>query len=430
MGMRLAALVLPLLLAAAPAAASTYTPRGYIEATLTASLALRSAQKTWDRAQQTYRSALLDAGLPTMSLSLSNRLYDDEDPTVRLRRRETSSLLSANWNLYDSSRSPLAKVKQARLDYEAAQLSYQTARQDEALKALRRFFALYSTRRRVVTARADLKSRERQLADTKEQFDSGTRSRIEMTQSEGDKLQSEVSLAEAEAAQRKALFAFNELLNAEPDAPQDVAVSTAAAPALSPAATDLERALRDNFALRSSRVTLEKTRLAARLGIRGALPVLKVDAAWAKTGLGVIGEPGARGRGNPDYSVGTSLTFPFGFLGAQNAFNIAGQRAAAEAGEMTLRDAERAFNSLFLNARGHRAAGLTSLKLLEFQVKAQQEATDNLLVEYSQGGAQFLQLDTAQSKLLESSNRLTDATNALELSRASYRILLGEAFWE
>ena len=155
-----------------------------------------------------------------------------------------------------------------------------------------------------------------------------------------------------------------------------------------------------------------------------------MDAAWTKTGLGVVGEPGRRGTGNPDYSAGASLSLPFGFLGAQNAFNIAGQRAAAEAGELTLRDAERAFKTAFLNAREDIELQTKSLKLLEFQVKAQQEATDNLLVEYSQGGAQFLQLDTAQSKLRESSNALTDATNALELSRAGYAVLLGEAFWE
>ena len=418
------------LLLAAPAYASTYTPRGYITAALEASLSLRASQKTWERAQNAYRSALFDAGLPTLTLSLSNRLYDDEDPTWRLRRRETASSLSANWNLYDSSRSPLTKVKSARLDYEAARLAFETARQDEALKALRRFFALYSARRRVATAQADLKSRERQLADTKEQFDSGTRSRIEMTQSEGDKLQSEVSLAEARAAQRKALFAFNELLNAEPDAGQDVEVSTAAAPALGPPAGDLERALRDNFALAAARVAQEKARLNASVSLRGSLPVFKVDAAWSKTGLGVVGEPGRRGAGNPDYSAGASLIFPFGFMGAQNAFNIAGQRAAAEAAAQTLRDAERAFKTLFLNAREDIELQTKTLALLEFQVKAQQEATDNLLIEYSQGGAQFLQLDTAQSKLRESSNRLTDATNALELSRAGYRILLGEAFWE
>jgi outer membrane protein TolC len=161
-----------------------------------------------------------------------------------------------------------------------------------------------------------------------------------------------------------------------------------------------------------------------------SLPVLKVDAAWTKTGLGVAGEPGRRGTNNPDYGVGASITWPLGFLGGQNAFNIAAQRAAARAGALGLAEAERAFKAGFLLARADIELQAETLRLLEFQVKAQQEATDELLKEYAQGGADFLQLDTAQSKLLDSSNQLIDALNALELARASYRALKGEAFWE
>jgi adhesin transport system outer membrane protein len=415
---------------ATPAAASTFTARGYVAAVMKASPALGAARETWEQAEAAYRGALFDAGLPSLTLSLNNDLYTDEDPHWRLQRRDMTSSLAARWNLYDSSNSPLAKLRKARLAHETARLAWRTAQQELALKALARYYALYGARRRVETAKANLASRERQLTDTKEQFDSGTRSRIELTQSEGDKLQSEVSLASARTAERKARVSFNELLDADPGAEQGLEVSTAAAAALRPESADLERALRDNYALRSARVALERTRLDARLGVMGSLPTLRVDAAWTKTGLGLAGEPGRRGTNNPDYGVGASLSWPVGFLGAQNAFNSAARRAAARSGTLGLAETERAFKASFLLARADIELQAESLRLLEFQVKAQKEATEELLKEYALGGAQFLQLDTAQTKLLDSSNQLIDALNALELARAGYRALLGEAFWE
>jgi outer membrane protein TolC len=68
--------------------------------------------------------------------------------------------------------------------------------------------------------------------------------------------------------------------------------------------------------------------------------------------------------------------------------------------------------------------------LLEFQIKTQRESTDNLLSEYSLGGASMLQLDTAQTKLLDSTNGLIAAVNALDIALAEYRALLGERIWE
>ena len=73
---------------------------------------------------------------------------------------------------------------------------------------------------------------------------------------------------------------------------------------------------------------------------------------------------------------------------------------------------------------------MKSRKLLEFQIKTQRESTDNLLSEYSLGGASMLQLDTAQTKLLDSTNGLIAAVNALDIALAEYRALLGERIWE
>ena len=73
---------------------------------------------------------------------------------------------------------------------------------------------------------------------------------------------------------------------------------------------------------------------------------------------------------------------------------------------------------------------MKSRQLLEFQVKAQKETTENLLSEYSLGGADFLQLDSAQTKLLDASNSQIASVNDLDLALANYRVLLGEKIWE
>jgi len=408
-----------------------FTPKTYIKAVIDASPAMRRAEQTFHQAENNYRSSLLDAALPSFNLNAAIPFYDDQEPRLRAERGDVSSSLSANWNLYDSSNSPLKRVKTARLDYAHARLTLDIARQNEAIKALARFYSLYSAQKRILTSKANLTTRERQYKDTNEQFQSGTRSKIEVTQSEGDKLQSELSLAQAEAAAVKALMAFNELINAEPEAAQAVEVSTTSAEiALPLPRADVARALRDNLALRRQRLALEKTRITNRSAVLASLPRLRVDAAWTKTALGILGTPGGSWDGNPSYRLGASLSFPFGFLGAQNYLDVRTQEYALKAAELDLEDSERALKTGVLSAQTDIALQVKSRQLLEFQVKALNATTDNLLSEYSLGGASSLQLDSSQTKYLDASNSQITALNDLDLALANYKVLLGEKIWE
>jgi outer membrane protein TolC len=447
--LRLPLAVLCALFAAAPAsaqamAASTqtvtastqatpvpFTPKIYIKAVIDASPAMRRAEQAYHQAENNYRSSLLDAALPSFNLNAAMPFYDDQEPRLRAERGDVSSSLSASWNLYDSVNSPLKRVKTARLDYANARLTLDIARQNEAIKALGRFYSLYSSQKKILTSKANLAARERQYKDTNEQFQSGTRSKIEVTQSEGDKLQSELSLAQAEAAAVKALMAFNELINAEPEAAQAVEVSTASAEiALPLPKADVARALANNFALRRQRLALDKTRITNRSAVLASLPRLRVDASWTKTALGILGTPGGSWDGNPSYRLGASLSFPFGFLGAQNYLDIRTQSYALKAAELELEDSERALKTGVLSAQADIALQVKTRQLLEFQVKALKDTTDNLLSEYSLGGASSLQLDSSQTKYLDSSNSQITALNDLDLALANYKVLMGEKIWE
>ncbi|HCC46919.1 MAG TPA: hypothetical protein DEQ38_02190 [Elusimicrobia bacterium] len=422
---------LPACFCAGSASAETFTSKSYIKAALGASPSMRKAEQAFRQAESNYKAALLDAALPAFTLSMGETFYDQSDTRLRLEREDVTSSLSASWNLYDSASSPLKKVRTARLDYEAAKLSFLTAQQNEALKALGRFYALYSAQQRIGTSRMNLASRERQYKDTNEQFQSGTRSRLQVTQSEGDKLASEISLARDEAGEVKARMAFNELLNAEPETEQSVEVSTQAADIKLPLPrTDVARALENNFALRQQRLALERTRITSRTSVLSNYPRLRVDAAWRKSALGLIGEPAYGGPNNPSYSLGASLNFPFGFFGLQNYLEIDAAGAALKSAELELENSERALKTRVLSAQKDIELQVKSRRLLEFQVKAQRETTENLMSEYSQGGADSVQLDLAQSKLLDSSNNQIAALNDLDLELANYRILMGEKIWE
>lgn len=428
---KLCAAVLFFAAPAAPASAEPFRPGSYIKNVLDASPTLRQAEASFRQAENSYKTALLDAALPSFTLSLSDTLYDDQNKSLRLDKDAVASSLSASWNLYDSASSPVRRIKTARLDYEAARLAYLTAKQNEAVKALARFYSLYSAQRRIGAARTNLASRERQYKDTNEQFQSGTRSRIEVTQSEGDKLQSELSLAQAETAEIKALMAFNELINAEPDAPQAVEISTLSANIKLPLPKeDVAKALENNFGLRRQKLSLQKTRLTNRAGVLSNYPRFKVDAAWRKTALGLLGTPGGSWDGNPAYSLGASLSLPFGFLGAQNYLEVKTLEAALRSAGLEIENSARALKTSVLSAQKDIELQVKSSRLLEFQVKTQKETTDNLLGEYSLGGASFLQLDSAQTKLLDSSNGQITAANDLDLALANYSVLLGEKIWE
>ncbi|OGR75644.1 MAG: hypothetical protein A2X32_03235 [Elusimicrobia bacterium GWC2_64_44] len=424
-------LLAALLACAAPAAAGTFTPKSYVKAALEASPAMRKAEQAFRQAESGYKSALLDAALPSFSLNLGETFYDQSDPRLRLERADVTSSLSAAWNLYDSAGSPLNKVRTARLNYESAKLAFLEAKQAEAVKALNRFYALYSSQRRIGTAKMNLASRERQYKDTNEQYQSGTRSRMQVTQSEGDKLQSELSLAQAESAEAKARMAFNELVNAEPEEEQLTEVSTqTASVALPLPKSDAAKALQNNFGLRQQRLALERTRITNRNSVLANYPRLRVDAGWRKSGLGLIGEPAGPQAGNPSYSLGASLNFPFGFFGLQNYLDIGAAGAALRSAELDLESSERALKTSVLSAQKDIELQVKSRQLLEFQVKAQKDTTENLMSEYSLGGADSLQLDSAQTKLLDASNAQIAAVNDFDLALANYRVLLGERVWE
>jgi outer membrane protein TolC len=416
---------------ASSASAEPFTAGSYIKTVLAASPAMRKAEQSFKQAENSYKSAVLDAALPSFTLSLSDTLYDDQDKRLRFDKDEVASSLSASLNLYDSASSPVRRIKIARLDYQAARLSLLKSRQSEAVTALNRFYALYSTQRRIGTAKMNLASRERQFKDTDEQFQSGTRSRIEVTQSEGDKLASELSLAQAETAERKALMAFNELINAEPEAEQAVTVSTQPADIKLPLPKeDVAKALKDNFNLRQQKILLEKTKLSNRAGVLSNYPRFKVDAAWRKTELGILGTPGGSGAGNPAYSLGASLSLPFGFLGAQNYLEVDTLAAALKSAELDIANLERELKTSVLLAQKDIELQVKSRQLLDFQVKAQTDTMGNLLTEYSLGGASFLQLDSSQTKLLDASNSQITAVNDLDLALANYKVLLGENIGE
>jgi outer membrane protein TolC len=414
---------------ALPVTAGTFTPKSYIKAVLDASLEMRREEQSLEQAKNTYLSAVLDAALPSLNAGMSTSLYDNAQKSWRLRNDEVNTSLTASLNLYDSVSSPVKKIKKAKLNYEYSELSFLIAKQNEAVKALNRFYSLYAAQKRVGTAKMNLESREKQYTDTDDQYRSGTRSKIEVTQSEGDKLQSELALAQAEFAAQKALMAFNELIAAEPEIPQEVALGTQAVNIPLPfPKEDLGRALANNFSLRQQRNALERTRLSVRSETLSNLPQFKVDASWQRSKLGL---PGAFGGGaDPSYGVAASLNFPFGFLGVQNYLGVKTQGAVLTSAELQLQNSIRSLKTSVLSAQKDIELQVKSQKLLEFQVKAQKDAMENLQTEYAQGGAEFLQLDSAQTKLLDSSNNQINAVNDLDIALANYMTLLGEKIWE
>ncbi|PKM97003.1 MAG: hypothetical protein CVU79_10440 [Elusimicrobia bacterium HGW-Elusimicrobia-3] len=100
------------------------------------------------------------------------------------------------------------------------------------------------------------------------------------------------------------------------------------------------------------------------------------------------------------------------------------------AAELELEDSERTLKTGVLSAQADIALQVKTRQLLEFQVKALRATTDNLLSEYSLGGASSLQLDSSQTKYLDSSNNQITALNDLDLALANYKVLMGEKIWE
>jgi NodT family efflux transporter outer membrane factor (OMF) lipoprotein len=311
--------------------------------------------------------------------------------------------VTANWelDLFGRQRAALeSSIGQLR----AAQADVQSARVQLASSVATAYFNLASLIEAREVARQSLEQREQVLALVRQRIAAGLDTVVELRQAEGLIAQSRVEIEALSEAIGRARHALAELSGQNPQALDTFAPTLAAARARS-----LPQALPADLLGRRADLVAQRWRVEAALR--------DVDVArtqfypnvslTAFIGLSSLGLDRFLDAGARVYGVGPAVSLPIFDAGRLRA-NLSARSADVDA-------AVEGYNGALLHALREVADELTSLRSLELQLRAQQDATaaadsafDLARQRYQAGLGNFLTVLTAQTNVLTQRRAATD----------------------
>ncbi|NLO92400.1 MAG: TolC family protein [Elusimicrobia bacterium] len=423
-------LALPLCFAPSAVCAGevSFSSASYISASLAASPEVRQARAAADAARNTYENSFITGFLPEASLAFDTQLYDNETGKVRLRRNDTDSSATVNWNLFSTGQDSVA-LKSARVALESAELGLKQAKQARSSAALDRFYSLLSSTDLLAVAEQDLADKLRQYELAKRLHEEGFKGLSDLLQSENNLKSSQLSLAQARASRFKALIDFNSYINREPDAEAALLYMRRKVEfAMPELALDLAFMQANLMDLQSARLSLESAQLSYKSTLLNNLPTFSVDAAWRKTGL--LGLPEGSASPNPSYGVAASLSVPLGFFWADKYRNVSSAKLGEDRARDALEQEERDARLALLKARTNLDVQLKKFSLYELRSSIARRKLDIVETNYKSGQATSTDLTVAQNDYLEAQNTFASAIYDTELMLAAYRMSRGELIWE
>lgn len=424
----LAALFFLLLPCSARGEAVAFSSSSYINASLSAAPEVRQAQSAVEAARNTYENSVITGFLPAASLSFGTQLYDNDTKKIRLRRDDTDSSATVNWNLFNTGQDSVA-LKSARVALESAKLSLNQVKQARASAALDRFYALLSNTDLLQVAEQDLADKLRQYELAKRLHEEGFKGLADLLQSENNLKSSQLSLAQAQASRFKSLIDFNSYINRDPD--EEVAPRYQRKKmefALPPLVSDQAFMQANLLDLQSARLSLEASQLDYKATLLNNLPTFSVDAAWQKTGL--LGLPEGSSAPNPSYGVAASLSVPLGFFWLDKYRNVSSARLGESRAKDVLEQEQRDARLNLIKARTNLDVQLKKFSLYELRSSIARRKLDIVETNYKSGQATSTDLTVAQNDYLEAQNAFASAVYDTELLLSAYRMSRGELIWE
>lgn len=427
---------LALALFAARSTAADMTAAEYVKGALAVSPEVRQAEESWKEADDFYKAQLSAMLLPTIAFTATEFPWGD-DPSLgylhhgwRVRRADVGTNATGTWNVFNGFQDWL-KTRAAAAARDSAASARDAARQDRAFAALQAFYALDARARLRDVAREDLRAQEEQYKQTQGLYRDGLKGLADLYKSETEWHASEIRLVSAEGDYKAAQQPFNSLLNR---APWELA---AVAAELTPGATDLPRLEDDAEALPRRRPEIARALSdaaraaeAEKQSLVGLFPTFAVNAVWNRQELTSVGVPSSSlGIPNPNSQVGLTLSLPFGYNGATQAFNYAGARAelsrAKAVAESIQRSARDELYAAWINLE--RATITWGLSLRQEEIAGQGLAI--VEAEYRQGSADALRMAQARSDLLSARVQTATALQDIFVNRAAYRRAAGVPLW-
>jgi outer membrane protein TolC len=421
--------------AVAAASSAALASGDYLREVLALSPDVRSAEEALRAAEDAFNGQVAEMVLPTLSFQATKYPYGD-DPSLgyvfhglRLNGSNVTTNTTLNINIFNGFQDwTNMRIKQEAR--ESARDALDAARQNASWTALQAFYALSAQTRLRDVAREDLRAQEEQYRQTQGLYKDGLKSLADLFKSETEWHESQIRIAQAEAAYKGALQPFNELISRPP---WEEHVLDAA---LEPGATDLPVIDEDAARLPDRRPEIlgalrdERGALASEhLALLGLLPTLSVSGTWNRDET-YGGLPSSTyGIPNPNSYIMISASLPVSFNGFTQGFAYASARAvrrqARDKVDALVRQAREDLYAAWINLE--RAGRVYALAAREVEIAEQ--GLEIVAVQYRQGTADALRMAQARTDLLTARTQKESAVQDIETNRAAYRRAAGIPLW-
>ena len=372
-----------------------FTLQQYIALYLNYSPQLQTETNKLKIEHNTYKNAFTTAFLPSFSLGVSasetyGRNYHFSS-WEDFQHGDSYGQAQGSWNLFNSGKDVL-NYKMASLDWQIAQINYDSTVQQYVLEAVQTYYNLLLSQKLLQVYEDDLAVAKKQYEQDSILYENGLKTRSDLLSSDTNWRSSQLSLFSAQNDYANALKNFNIAINRPIEAParldenipQDL-------PALPPLDQDLTTAIAHRYDARTRRLSLKQSDITQTLGNLNTLPSVFVDL-FANTG-----------RGFSTHEKWDYLEY-----------------------EQFLRslrdDVVETRNTLSLKMR--------SLEISKLRLQAATEKFDATQLKYKNGLMGATDLTVARQELISAQVDYATLLSELTLSRLRYQYALGEQLYD
>ena len=406
-----------------------FTLQQYIALYLNYSPQLQTETNKLKIEHNTYKNAFTTAFLPSFSLGVSasetyGRNYHFSS-WEDFQHGDSYGQAQGSWNLFNSGKDVL-NYKMASLDWQIAQINYDSTVQQYVLEAVQTYYNLLLSQKLLQVYEDDLAVAKKQYEQDSILYENGLKTRSDLLSSDTNWRSSQLSLFSAQNDYANALKNFNIAINRPIEAParldenipQDL-------PALPPLDQDLTTAIAHRYDARTRRLSLKQSDITQTLGNLNTLPSVFVDL-FANTGRGFS----THEKWDYNYGISAGISFDIGFLYFNKYRERKNVRLTNQNAHLEYEQFLRSLRDDVVETRNTLSLKMRSLEISKLRLQAATEKFDATQLKYKNGLMGATDLTVARQELISAQVDYATLLSELTLSRLRYQYALGEQLYD
>lgn len=407
----------------------TFTLQQYIALYLSSSPKLQADTNTLTIARNTYKNAFSSAFLPSFSLSANasenyGRNYHFSS-WEDFEHGDSFGQAQGSWNLFNSGKDML-NYKSASLEWQVAQINYDSTVQQYVLDAVQTYYDLLLNQKLLEVYKDDLSVAQKQYEQDKTLYENGLKTRSDLLSSETNWRSSQLSLFSAQNNYANALKNFNIAINRPVEAPAalDGHISQDL-PQLPPLDQDLTAALANRYDARIQRLRLKQQDVSKTIGSLDALPSVFVDL-FANTGRSFSSHE----LWDYNYGISAGISFDIGFLYFNKYREYQNTRLTNQNAHLEYEQFLRSLRDNVVETRNTLLLKMRSLEISRLRLQTATQKFDATQLKYKNGLMGATDLTVARQELISAQVDYATLLSELTLSRLRYQYALGETLYD